>query len=106
MSGGLLLGVVSPVGVVDLFLHESAEIHSRVELICLCSWIRNEAFCIQTLRDLRLDSLYGGRTFMIWAELMPRNLAPCFCSSTVVSGRGFLQSKTFSKVGTICFEVL
>jgi hypothetical protein len=35
----VLLSVVSPVGVVDLFLYESTEIHSRVELICLCSWI-------------------------------------------------------------------
>jgi len=37
--GLVLLGVVSPIGVIDLFLYESTEVHSGIELIRLCSWI-------------------------------------------------------------------
>lgn len=36
-------------------------------------------------------------TFIMVAELIPRNLAPCFCNSTVVNGNGFLQSDRSSE---------
>ena len=102
----VLLGVSSPVCVVNLLLYQSAEIHSWVELICFGSGIGYEALLIQFLGDLGSDFLSSGKTFMIWAELMPRNLAPCFCSSTVVNGRGFLQSIAFSKGSAIYYAAL
>jgi hypothetical protein len=65
------------------------EVHAWVELIGFCPGIGDESLGVERFGDL-CEMRWELYTFIIVAELIPRNRDPCFCNSTVVNGNGFL----------------
>lgn len=120
IPGLLVLAIEQPSSVrtpyrrLCLALDEFVKIELRVETVGLRSRVADEALVIQRFRHLcscryqNLSRSFGdtqaaARLLLLTSRTrfggIRRILEPDFCSSTVVSGRGFLQGTSFSQVG-------
>lgn len=93
------LGEIGPGRIVRLLGDERAKVELLVVLVGLCARIGEEALVVELFGDLAsrsVESNSGMRTCLtsrIRFGVIRNSREPDFCSSTVVSGRGFLARR-------------
>lgn len=89
---------VAPFFVGSLFLNEGLKVKLRVELVRLCAGVREDSLLVKAFGYLNKHQVRGEHqrergifdTSRICLGAILSMREPVFCSSTVVSGRGFL----------------
>lgn len=95
------LRVLTPVVIVRLLLNQSMEVEIFVVLIRLGTRIAEYPLLVQLFGDLIISTVLvrdvlkrkGKRTSSIFFGVICKSLEPDCCSSTVVSGKGFLRGQ-------------